>query len=641
MLEFMRKRRNSTLLLVVFAVIILVFLFFGLGPPGNVDSEKSLFATVNGVKIPASAYNAAYKRELDNYKYMYGDKLDSKMLEKLNLRKTVGDMLINRTLILTMAKKEGVEAGRDDVRNEIMKNQIFQKDGAYDLNLYLNILSSSGVKPEDYEESVKEELIIRKLRERVIADIKVTDDDVKTLYGKQNREISFKYAEAAPSGFKSQMTVTDAEAAEYLKVNGDAFMVPDKVKAVYASIDKAVAARSVKVTDKDMKDYYTENIEKYRLPAEFKARHILLRVNRDASGKVDEKDKASKKTKMDGIVERLKKGEDFAVLAKEFSDDPGSAAEGGDLGYLRLEQMVAPFANAVSMLKIGETSPVVETDFGLHVIKLEAIKQESVKTFDSVKAEIGSVLKTIKSTDAAGRLVEEIAGVLRAESSVAKIKTEASKRGAVVVETGFITENDANAELLKHKGIADAVFMTDKGAVTGIIDEGSRLYVAKVLDRIDRHVPPIKDIMASVKDMAKAEKAVKAASAKASELLELLKGGMSIDEAAKKLGLKSGKTAYTSYSKGAIPELKLSGVRNDDLFALSKENPYYREPIESAGSFYVLAFGDAKAADMSGFEAKKTSVADWLLTVKKKEAMDKWLEDAKAKAKIKVNENYL
>ncbi len=639
MLEGIRKRRNSVIILGAFAAIIVVFIFWGAGPTGDNNPNNSAVAIVDGQEIPVREYAALYKKELEYYRNTFKEQFTDEAAEKLNLRQRTIDILINRALALKDAKAKGVEVSEGEVQQAIKPIPAFSQNGSFDKDLYLRVLGSNRITPAEFERSVQEDLVTNKMRELAIKDVSVTEAEAKAAYLKENRKINLSYIAVDGTRFTGAIKVTDDEAKDYLKKNGSAFMVPARVKAYYAYAGFNDLSRKIKVSGPEIKDYYDKNPKQFENPASVKARHILVRPDEKASD--TEKAKADARKKTEALIARIKAGAKFSELAKAHSQDPGSARQGGELGWFPRGVMIKPFEDAVFALNKGEMSGVVETEFGFHIISVEDKKEAGPKPIKEVSASIKDFLSTQKAHTQAREAAAELEKAFRGAISIDELKKAAARKDVRAVLTDFLSEADRRHELIRNEILRDELFALRDGEVSRPIETEEGVYVIKAVEKAEPHVPEYGTISTRVKAIMIMEKAIEAARKKAEELLSKLKNGEDLALLAKKEKYKVDETGYFTKAQGFIPKVGAPSGDRENIFELNSAAPYYPELIAQNNRFYLLKLNSVQEADEAGFESRKEAVKARLTAEKQDEAVSKWLEGLKSKAKIQVFENLL
>ncbi|MBI2413206.1 MAG: SurA N-terminal domain-containing protein [Deltaproteobacteria bacterium] len=639
MLESIRKRRNSIVILVAFAAIIVVFIFWGAGPSNNDNQNKTAVAIVDGVEIPVREYAALYKKELDYYRTTFKGQFTEEVARKMDLKHRSLDILINRALALKDADAKGVKVATEDIQAAIRSIPAFTKNGAFDKETYIKVLNANRISPSEFEKSIEDDILTGKVRETVVKDLSVTDDEVKAAYKKEMSKVNLSYAAFDGDRLKSSIKVTDEEGQAFLKTNGSAFMVPVKIKAFYAFIGYKDAAAKAKATDEDVKAFYEKNKDQFALPERVKARHILVRPAPDAADA--EKAKADARAKLEDIIKKIKAGAKFADMAKKHSDDPGSAKVGGDLGEFGRGVMIKPFEETAFALKKGEMSGTIETEFGYHVILVEDKKDPSARALSEVSADIRKNLNFDKARSFAKDSASLLGAKMKDMKTVEEMKKAASEAGLKATVTEPFSDADKRIELVSNEMLRDVVFGLRAGEVSPAVETHEGVYVIKAVEKVDSHVPEYKDVSARVKAMLILKKADETAKKKAEELLAKAKGGADLAVAAKAEGVAIEETGLFSKSQGFVPKIGAFSGDKPALFDLTDAAPYYPEVLEANGRYYVLKLKATKEADETAFESMKEPLKARLKAQKQEDAVSAWLKDLRTKAKIKVFEDML
>jgi peptidyl-prolyl cis-trans isomerase D len=641
MLEVIRKRRRSLLIMMAFFAIIVVFVFWGVGPTTRQGDVSRIVARVNGETITVEEYADRYRRQIDYYRNTMGERFSEELLETLNLRQRVIDTLINRVLILKAARSERIRVSKSEVQDAILAMPVFQREGVFDRELYFAVLRQNRIKPGEFERGVEEDIRAQKAQNKVIRGLAVTDEELREAFAREFRKISLEYIQVDTDRFIDLVEVTDTEARGYLERNSSAFMEPTRIKAFYAHVKFDELTGEVKVTDEAVKDYYDKFITEFQVSSEVHARHILIRIEAGTGDSAEAKESARKKA--EEILEKVKAGEDFSELAKKYSQDTGSANRGGDLGYFERGVMVKPFEEVAFSLTKGEVSALVETTYGFHIIKVEDIKEARTLPIEEVAEKIKKRLVDEKLRRVAREKMVKLRKTFEETEPLEELKAAASREGAKTSTTGLFSEGDGDidVELVENPTLKDTAFLLGQGDVSGILEVTGGLYVIKVLERVEEHVPPFEDISSNVKAALKREKASMVAKEKAEGFLERLKEGEELVSLATTEKYTVGETALFSKREGLIKEIGFFVGNNDALFDLKKDAPYYSEVLLVGESFYILKLKDSKEADESKFEEEKGGIGERLMAEKQQEAIDKWIKELRAKADITINEELL
>ncbi|HLC19072.1 MAG TPA: SurA N-terminal domain-containing protein [Thermodesulfobacteriota bacterium] len=646
MLEFIRKRTKSLYILLVFAAIIVVFVFWGVGPSGPGGGDANVVATVDDEVITLREYTDFYRRQVEYYRDVFKDRYTPEFEETLNLKKVSMDILINRSLAVAEGDAQGIGATKEEAQDLIMSMPAFQEDGVFNKERYFEALDSQRIKPAEFEEAVRRDIITAKMRESVVKEITVTEDETEAEYLKDNRHMNLNYITVDPAGFTGEVEVTDEDAREHLKANSTEFIVPAKVKAFYAYADFEKFRKRAKVKDTEIKGYYEANPGQFMKPAEVKASHILMRPEGEGEGP-----KEDARKRAEGLIERIKGGEDFAKLAREFSKDPGSASRGGDLGWFQAGVMVKSFEDAAFSLKKGEVSAPVETPFGWHVIKVEDRKEPEARPLLDVRDFIEKRLAVERAYEGARGAVRGLEELFKTEEDTEKLKKAAGEAGLEMSLTGYFTQEDLDVGLSQVERFRDIVFLLQKGETSGAVETMQGFYILKVVDRKDAYLPEYSEVAGEVKGRLTGIKAGELARKKVDELLARLKGGEGAEGGegredlktlAKKEGYRLRETGPFTRAEGFIPGLDAFVGENEAIFALGKENPLYPEALANEGRFYLLEFNGSMEADLKDLTPEAIeALRERLLQEKQEQAVNAWLAELRKKYKIMVFEDRL
>jgi peptidyl-prolyl cis-trans isomerase D len=484
MFEFIRThQRLMQFLLLLF--IFPSFAFFGLEGYSRLTDGDNAVAKVAGQTITKEEWDAAHRQQLERMRQAYGNQFDTKLFDTPEARRAILE-----NLIAQRALGAEVVASKLVVPDQALQQSILQipgltkPDGTFDNDQYRVLLAAQGLTPKGYEASLRREMALQQLNAAIQNTAFAPRTVADNLSNLNDQERTVQMLNFKPESYASQVKVTDEMLKAYYDKNGKRFETPEQASIEYVVLDGAAVAAQSQVTDDDIKSYYEQNQKLYSTEEQRRASHILIAVKKDAPAA----DKAAAKAKAEGLVAQLRKNPgDFAKLAKANSQDPGSAENGGDLGFFGHGAMVKPFEDAAFGLKQGEISDPVESDFGYHVIQVTSIKPASVKPLDSVKDEIaGEIKKQIAAkkysemADQFNNLVYENGDSLKAVSDKLKLKiqTATGVTRAPNPAAGAAPYNNAKFltalftdDVIKSKHNTEAVQVAPNTLVAGRISE--------------------------------------------------------------------------------------------------------------------------------------------------------------------------
>jgi peptidyl-prolyl cis-trans isomerase D len=377
----------------MFFLIVLVFPSFvvtGIYSYNRFVGGDDAVARVGDQPITQQEFDVAQRQQLERLRGMLGNDFDPKMFDTREARVATLDGLLSERALALEAQREGVLVTEDRVRRLIAAETAFQQNGKFDYERYKMLLQAQGYSEQSFEQRVRDDLQRRALLQAVSTSSVVPTTVTEHLRRLIEEERQVRELRFAVADFKSKVAVTDEQVKSFYEANPNDFRQPETAKVQYVLLTLDDIARDVTVAEADALAYYEQNKARFGQDEQRKASHILFTAGDGGTAK----DKAGARKKAEEVLAQLRANpKDFERLAKEFSKDPGSAANGGDLGQFGRNMMVKPFEDAAFKLKPGEISDLVESDFGFHIIKVTGVVPAQVKPFAEVRGEIESDLR--------------------------------------------------------------------------------------------------------------------------------------------------------------------------------------------------------------------------------------------------------
>lgn len=390
MFDFIRThQRFMQFLLLLF--IVPSFALLGLESYTRMGDETNVVAKVGGQKITKEELDAAQRQQADRLRQAYGAQFDPRLLDTPEARRGLLDNLIAQKALAMEAARNHLSVSDASLQQSILQIPELQAaDGKFDVERYKALLAAQGMTPTMYEAQLRQEMALQQINAAVQNSAFAPKSLATRLseINEQQREVQEQLFKM--SDYAAKIKVTDEMLQAYYDKSGSQFETPEQVKAEYVVLNAANIANQVSVSDADIKSYYDQNAKRYTTDEQRRASHILITAPKEAPSK----DRSTAKAKADALLAQLRKNPgDFAKLAKENSQDPGSAERGGDLDFFGKGMMVKPFEDAAYKLKKGEISDVVESEFGYHIIQVTDIKPGGVRSLEQVKDEIATEIK--------------------------------------------------------------------------------------------------------------------------------------------------------------------------------------------------------------------------------------------------------
>jgi peptidyl-prolyl cis-trans isomerase D len=631
MLDVLRKRKRSWIVVLFLFLIVVVFvLFYGGQKMREPGAEK--VAEVNGEAITQSEFGTQYQRLVEVYRNLLKKDLTPEALKDLKLKKTVLDELIDKRLLLQETRRLGLQVSDEELMNAIGRAPEFQIDGRFSKNRYLQVLKANRLAPGQFEDEQRERLLVQKLYDVMQDAVRVSENEVREHYSFAQEKISLQFIRLSAGDFLSQASATEEEIKKYYDRNKAALTEPLKVQVEYVVYPFDHFAGKVQPSDKEIEDYYKLHREtQFHQQKTLKLSHILLRVPAGA----DAGQKTGARSKADAIAQAARAGKDFAELAKQYSEDP-SSTRGGDVGWINQGQLIQPLDQAVFALKRGEVSGALESPVGYHIFKVDDVKEEKKTDLKEATPGIVRTLKTDQGKGEAGRAADQDR---EKAASGTELSLLAKQRGLAAKMTPMFGASDTFPEMteeLKKSALSLAV-----KEVGQVVEGPNGYYLLRVTQRKEPTLPPLESVRAEVERKVKEAKALELAKKKAEAVLDQLKKEKDIATVAKANGLQIAETGWFLRSDAEIPKVGvLQDVKSGGV-AVSAHQPVADRPYAENHSVYLFAFKGSQGADMEGFEKNKAQLLEQALAEKKQAMAKKFVESLKAKAQVKVETSFL
>lgn len=444
MFEFVRThQRLMQFILLLF--IVPSFALFGVSSyfgTGNVDAV----AQVGGDTISQLEFDDALRNQMNQMRQQFGAQFDESLFNTPQVKEMVLNKLITQRVLKAEARKENLGISDAVLQQTILAIPgLTLPDGAFDYQGYKNVLANRGMTPEMYENSLRQDLAVEQLTTAVQDSAfapKTVISQINKIMGQQ-REIQSLDFNA--SDFVKQVNITDAMLKTYYDQHSAQFSIPESAKIEYVVLNRDAIAAQTAVSDQEIKDFYDQNIKNFSTEEQRRVSHILIKADKEASSS----EQAAAKAKAEEVLALVRKQPaNFAELAKQYSQDEGSAQNGGDLDYFGKGMMVKPFEDAAFKLKQGEISDLVKSDFGYHIIHLTAIKPASVKPLAEVKDQISDDIKKQKASKKFSEMAETFTNTVYEQSTSLKPVVDKLK---LTVETADGITRDPNSTNPKNK----------------------------------------------------------------------------------------------------------------------------------------------------------------------------------------------
>lgn len=427
---------------IVMGVLIMAFALWGVGDYFTQSSNDSV-ATVNGENITISEFNTAFNNYRQRMMAQFGENMDPSYFDSPMMRRGELDRMINTELSKQMAIDTGYRVTAEDIKTYIEEVPNFQNEnGEFDKTLYAAFLSQTNQSAQALQQQIVESQASAAIFNVVSESSVLTPLEAKkmAMLNKQSRDI--EYVTIATEPFKADMEVTEEEIESHYQANSAQYMTEEMVSVNYLELDAEEVANNIDVSEEAALEYYEDNKDGYRKPEQRKAAHILV-TGDDADEKIAD------------IQARLAAGESFAELAKAESEDPGSASQGGDLGWVSPGDMVEAFDEALFDMETGAVSDPVETEFGVHLIQLDEVRDAGIEPFEAVKADI---VQALQATDSETLFLEQANAISEAVLDAQSGLESAAENTGVELKTTELFGRSGGEGIASNREFINAAF---------------------------------------------------------------------------------------------------------------------------------------------------------------------------------------
>jgi peptidyl-prolyl cis-trans isomerase D len=632
MLDLMRRKKRLKVILwvVIFSLALGMLLFFVPGiNMGNVTTDNSA-ATVDGQAIPIREFAIAYNRMVKRYSDGGKNKTDPETLKAIGLPSQVLQELITSKILEETARHMGLDVTTNEVGHAIETYPYFQENGNFiGVERYKDLLASNDLGVEDFERSLRQSQLIGKLRSIIADSVEISDKDLREEFSRSNETAEVYYAILKKPDYRALVKPTEAELHAYFDAHKSSYQIKEKRKAQYLLILIAPLLSGINVTDQDIRDEWDRSPHEETV----EAAHILFRIE-------DPSKDAEVKAKAEEVLKKLRNGADFATLAKQYSQDTTSAAQGGYLGSFQRGQMVKEFEDAAFALKPGETSGLVRTEYGYHIIR---VLRHNMPDFESSRLQLMMAVRNRKAQELVKEKAEEAEQLLLKNKDL-NLAAKSLGVPAEVKDTDLFTRDDTSFGLFGSQALRDEVFKLK--AINDIgqpVEHPLGLAIPKLTEV---QMPKPGDFALSRNQVEKDyidTKATELMEAAAKKLSDTARAQGSLEKAAKAMGL----TVKTSqpFNISGTPDSEIGANTPFNRVAFDLQPGGVSAPIPLSENAAVLQVKSRSPFDEAAFQKEKPALKARLLQSKQElyfqDYVRKVTEELEKAGKIRINEKAL
>jgi peptidyl-prolyl cis-trans isomerase D len=624
MFDFVSKHKR--LLQVVLGLMIIPpFAFWGIQWTTRGTGGVGDVAEVGGQAITEQQFGEALRQQQDRLRGALGRNFDPAIFDSPAMRREVLEGMISQRLLMQHAARNYLSVSDETIVETTMSIPAFQEDGKFSRARYDAALQAERMSPEAFDSALRRDLVVQQLT-GALADSGFASKSVASQFARlraQQREIS-EYR--IPADARGVRVGADAIRAFY-DGNPGRFQLPEEVQVEYVALSADALIASEQVGADAIKAYYEANLSRYGEPEQRRASHILISVKSGAGAE----DKRKARERAEAVLSQLRKSPgSFAELAKKESGDPGSASQGGDLGFFSRGMMVRPFEEAAFRLKPGEISDPVESDFGFHIIKITGIRPGKMKTLEQVRPEIELELKKQQAGRRFAEAAEAFSNLVYEQSD--SLKPAAERFKLAVQQAQGVTRQSASVPALNHPRLLAALFsdesIKNRRNTEAVETSPGTLVSARVLSHKAASLRPFEDVKDGIAKQLAQQEALAAARKQGAELLGQLRKG----DASK---ARFGATRLVSRDEAK----NLDPAALSQVFAVDATKPPAYAGVESSDGYAIYRV--SRVVDIRPDEARERSVQSELGRAYGAQEFKSFLDGLRADAKVDVNKDAL
>jgi peptidyl-prolyl cis-trans isomerase D len=621
MIRFLQtKGRVQRVLLVGFLSIVCIMMVVTLVPGGVLNDNGSRGVGANSVakvdgqevtnlEVEQVARNIMQQRHIpEQFKsYIMPQAVDAVVLQKVYLRE---------------AKRLGLEATDEDLRYEMqhggLSQALYPNGNFIGADQYRDLIATQfNLSVPQFEQELRNELTLRKVRSVIGAGVFVSDAEVHEAFLRFKTKVKFDYAVLSIADLEKSAIVDDSELRAFYEKNQQQFAntIPEQRKIKFVLVDPARLPNPAKISNDELQSYYRQHSAEFRVPESVKVRHILVKLPLPGpDGKVDAKQSEAAKAKAQDVLNQLHKGGDFAALAKKYSDDAATAKDGGSVGQLVQGSGTAPEIEKVAFgLAKGQTSDLIPTTYGFEIIRVDDKVSAHARSLDEVRAEIEPVVSAQKNQKGA----EQLARTVESQAKSNGLDKAAASNGLQVQEIGYFTRTDTLPGLGASPQFSDAVFGMKANAAPAAVPLPRGTAVVQVTDIKPPATPTFEQVRDRLATQLKQQKAQAMLGQKAQELSDKAHASHNLREAAKAVGA-TVKTSELVAPDGQVPDLGAVASSVPQVFEMKPGD--ISQAINLGQKGVVIAMLDKQQPSDADFAGVKDRIKASLLERKRSEA---------------------
>ncbi|KEQ16138.1 hypothetical protein GZ78_23025 [Endozoicomonas numazuensis] len=549
----MRDKAKSWVTFIVVGIIAFMMAITGLETLAPNPNNPNV-ATVNGEDITRAQLTQSLEQQRRMLIQQMGDQFDPSLIDENLLKESVLQSLIDRTLLLQEAKDGGMGVGQKELDAMIISMPEFQQDGKFNQDRFMMMVRSFGMSPAQFRVLLSDETVLQQIQAGVASTEFVTQSEINKLTALESQKRDIAWLTLDVAKIRDSIEPTDEQINEYYEAHGDQYMTPEQVEISFVEMDKSSMVSDLEVDEQEIKDEYQRRLQDIEENAADTQTVSTILIQTGEKRSLEEARKVAAE-----VESKIKAGEDFAKLAEAYSDDPVTAAKGGDMGQVQPGIFGDTFDDTVASLEPGQVSAPVETDFGMQIIKVTAREKPSIPSFNELKDEIKADLKSQESETVYLDKTRQMADISFEASDLAQ---PAEQLGLTIQSAGPFTRQGGSTELTSNAKVIAAAFSDDVlelGANSELIElSPKKAMVLRVKKHLKPELRPLAEVKDSIVQAIKVEQAREQLVSKADALQAQLVAGESLEKVAESAGLKWTESKEIARRQQGVPQQLLT-----------------------------------------------------------------------------------
>lgn len=624
-------RRHQSWLKWTLALVVLAFVAFyaaDFTAPTSGASLNAEVATVGSESITAGAFRRIYQQQMQAYTQAYGGNVNAQLLKQLGIEQQILRQLIDERAAVEEARRLGLTVSDAEVAQRIFAIPAFQQNGVFaGEQAYERVLEAQRppLTKGEFEGNLRRALLVDKLRAALTEWVTVSDAEVEKEFRQRNEKIKAEVVVFSADAMRGQVTLGDQDVASYFDSHKEDYRIGDRRKVRYALVDVEQLRTKALVSPGEIEKYYRENEAQYTTPEQVRASHVLF--------KTEGKDEAAVRAAAEAVLKQVKAGGDFAALASKHSEDEASSKQGGDLDYFSRGRMVKEFEDAAFSMQPGQTSDLVKSSFGFHIIRVTDRKPEAKRPLEEVRQQISEQLAYQRAQTQAAGIAEQVA---REAKSGGDLERVARARGLTVTDSGLFTRDEPIAGLGPAPEVTNRAFELKDGELAGPVRVARGLVFFTTTGQEASRLPKLDEVKDRVREDAIRARARELSQQRAAALAAEFKANFAA--AAKTAGLQA-KTSEIVARGTAWPDAGISPALDEALFALPVGG--VTDAITTDGGTVVARVIEREDATPDALASGRESLKDELIADRKSKFFSAYMLKARERMKIEINQDTL